>query len=253
MFKDRPEQVDLNGDVGEGVGQDPQLIPLLTSANIACGVHAGDPETMRATVVLAHQHGVAVGAHPSFPDRAGFGRRAMILTPDQAQTCVSNQIRALAEIAAGEGVRLRHVKPHGALYNLAARDAELADAIARAVAAVDPNLVLVGLAGSQLIEAGNRAGLKTASEVFADRAYAADGSLVARDQPGAVIHDSETVIARAVAMVKEGAVVAIDGSRVPLRADTICLHSDTPDAATLARHLRAALLSAGIAVRPLAF
>jgi 5-oxoprolinase (ATP-hydrolysing) subunit A len=253
VFTDHPQRVDLNGDVGEGIGQDPELIPLLTSVNVACGGHIGDGASMRAAVVLARAHGVSVGAHPSFPDREGFGRRAMSMTPDQAQQSTADQIRALATIAAEEGVALRHVKPHGALYNMAARDARLADALARAVAAVDRRLILVGLAGSELINAGQRAGLRTASEVFADRAYASDGSLVPRDQPGAVVHEAHVVVERALAMLRDRAVVALDGSHVPLAADTICIHGDTPGAAALGRRLREALRQAGVAVRPLAF
>lgn len=246
-----PERVDLNGDVGEGIGQDAELIPQLTSANIACGGHAGDAATMRQTVALARAHGVAVGAHPSFPDRDGFGRRALPLPPHEVEASVSAQIGELAAIAASQQVPLRHVKPHGALYNMAARDARLADAIARAVAAVDPTLVLVGLAGSALVEAGARAGLQTANEGFADRAYTPAGTLVPRDEPGAVIHDPALVAARAVAMVRERAVTAIDGSRVALTVDTICVHGDTPGAAALARALREALVRAGVEMAPI--
>lgn len=244
-------RVDLNADVGEGVGQDPELIPLLTSASIACGVHAGDAATMRATVALARDHHVAVGAHPSFPDREGFGRRPMDLPPHDLEECVRDQIVALAEIAAHEGVRLQHVKPHGALYNMAVRDPRLADAIARAAAAVDPLLILVGLPGSQLIEAGRRAGLRTANEAFADRGYRADGTLVPRDAGGSVIHDIDIVTSRAVSMVRDRSVEAVDGTRVALHVDTICVHGDTPGAATLARRIREALTTAKIELLPL--
>ena len=242
------EHVDLNGDVGEGIGQDPELMPQLTSANVACGGHAGDGATMRQTVALARAHGVAVGAHPSFPDREGFGRRALPLPPHEVEVSVSAQIRELAAVAASQQVPLRHVKPHGALYNMAARDARLADAIARAVASVDPSLILVGLAGSALVEAGARAGLQTANEGFADRAYTPAGTLVPRDAPGAVIHDPALFAERAVAMVRDGAVSAIDGSRVALTVDTICVHGDTPGAAALAKAVRQALARAGIEV-----
>lgn len=255
--------VDLNGDVGEGqtlghrpAGErgdhkfngDAALMPSLTSANIACGFHAGDPLLMRATVALARTHGVAVGAHPSLQDREGFGRREFRVAPGEVEALVMYQIGALAAIAAAQGVRLHHVKPHGALYNMAARDAPLAGAIARAVAAVDPSLVLFGLAGSELMRAGRDARLRTASEVFADRAYRPDGSLVPRTQPGAVIDDPDVVVSRAVSMVREGAVIAIDGSRVALEADTICVHGDTPGSAALAARLRNALQEAGIEV-----
>jgi UPF0271 protein len=250
VFADRPHSIDLNADVGEGVGQDEDLLPLVTSANVACGIHAGDPGTMSQTVELAKAHGVAVGAHPSYPDRAGFGRRAMSLTEGEIEGCVSIQVRALAEIAALYGVSLRHVKPHGAMYNVAARDPIVANAIARAVAALDPSLVLVGLAGSELIAAGKRAGLRTASEVFADRGYRADGSLVPRGEPGDILHDPEAVVPRAVAMVRDGAVTAVDGARVELQVETLCVHGDTPGAAALAMRLKQGLLAAGISLAP---
>ena len=243
--------MDLNADVGEGVGQDPKLIPLITSANVACGSHAGDPETMRATVVLARDHGVAVGAHPSYPDRQGFGRRPMALSGAEVEACVSIQVRALAEIATLEGVTLRHVKPHGALYNVAAQDAAVADAIARAVGRLNRSLVLVGLAGSELIAAGQRAGLATAHEAFADRGYRADGTLMPREEPGSVIHEADAVVPRAIAMVLDGMVTAVDGRRVPLHVDTLCLHGDTEGAAALAARLRQGLIDAGIVLAPL--
>jgi UPF0271 protein len=206
---------------------------------------------MRATVELAREHGVAVGAHPGFPDLSGFGRRDMRMSPREVEDLVVYQIGALAGVAAAQGVRLQHVKAHGALYNMAVTDLVLADAIARATAAIDRDLVLLGLAGSQLLRAGERAGLRTASEVFADRAYRCDGTLVPRAQPGAVIHDEEAVVRRVIAMVREGTVTADDGTRVPLRADTICVHGDTPGAAQLAGRMRAALQDAGIQVRTL--
>ncbi len=247
------DRVDLNADVGEGLGQDPALFKVATSASIACGFHAGDPGTMRAAIALADQHAVAVGAHPSFPDLSGFGRREMTLTPTEVVECVTYQVRALADIAAAQGVRLRHVKPHGALYNMAARDAGLADAIAHAVAALDPALILFGLSGSHLIEAGSRAGLKTASEVFADRAYRRDGTLVPRAEASAVIHDAAVVVPRAVAMVRDRAVPASDGTRIPLQVDTICVHGDTPAAAELAARVRQALGESGIQVAAVRF
>lgn len=246
--------VDLNADAGESfgryvLGNDAALIPFLTSVNIACGFHAGDPGIMRHTVALAHQHGVAVGAHPGFPDLAGFGRREMSLSPREVEDLVVYQIGALAGVAAAQGVPLRHVKPHGALYNMAARDTALADAIARAVAAVDGTLVLVGLSGSSLIHAGTRAGVRTASEVFADRSYESDGRLVPRSRTGSVLHDAEAIAARAVQMVRERMVTATDGTSVALQPDTICIHGDTPGAAALARRIRAALEGAGVMVR----
>jgi len=230
------------------LGQDPALMPSLTSASVACGFHAGDPGVMRATVALARQHRVAVGAHPGFRDTAGFGRLERAATPSEVEDLVTYQIGALAAIASVQGVRLQHVKPHGALYNMAARDAALADAVARATAAVDESLILFGLPGSQLIQAGGRAGLRTACEAFADRAYAANGALVSRDQAGAVIQDPDTVVHRAVAMVRDQEVTAIDGTRIALEVDTICVHGDTPGAAELARRIRRALEAAGVEV-----
>jgi UPF0271 protein len=249
-------RVDLNADVGESfgpwvMGQDPVLFAHITSANVACGFHAGDPGVMRATVALAREHGVAVGAHPGFPDLSGFGRRDMRLSPRDVEDLVVYQIGALAAVAAAQGIRLQHVKAHGALYNMAVTEFALAEAIARATAAVDRSLVLLGLPGSQLLHAGERAGLRTASEVFGDRAYCPDGTLVPRTQPGAVIHDGDVVVQRVVAMVREQSVTAQDGTRVSLRVDTICLHGDTPGAAQLAARVRAALTDAGIAVTAL--
>ena len=249
-------RVDLNADVGEGRtgapgvrGGDPALMPYITSANVACGFHAGDPGVMRATVMLARDHGVAVGAHPGFPDVEGFGRRELIVSPRDVEDFVVYQVGALAAIAAAEGVRLQHVKPHGALFNMAARDAALADAIARAASAIDRTLVLFGLPGSELVAAGARVGLRTAREGFADRAYQPDGSLASRQQPGAVIHDLETVVRRAVRMVCRHTVEALDGSTVPLIIATICVHGDTPGAADLAAAVRAALEKAGVEVK----
>jgi UPF0271 protein len=254
-------RIDLNADVGEGrsaaVGEastpgsrgDAALMPSITSANVACGFHAGDPGVMRATVALAREHGVAVGAHPGFPDLEGFGRRELQLSPRDVEDFVVYQVGALAAIAAAQGVRLQHVKPHGALFNMAVRDAALADAIARAAAVIDRALMLFGLPGSELVAAGERAGLRTAREGFADRAYQPDGTLVPRSQAGAVIHDPEIVVDRAVRMVREGTVEAIDGSRVPVTIDTLCVHGDTPGAAELAAKIRRALIDAGIAIK----
>ncbi len=247
-------QIDLNGDVGESfgayeIGHDAALIPILTSANIACGFHAGDPGVMRATVALAREHGTAVGAHPGFPDLVGFGRREMNATPREVEDLVAYQIGALAAIAAAQGVRLAHVKPHGALYNMAARDLDLADAIARAIAAVDPSLALFGLPGSHSLEAAQRHKVRAVSEAFADRAYRRDGSLVPRNEPGAVIDNEQIVVTRAVAIARERMVIAADGTRVPLDVQTICVHGDTPGAAVLASRIRKALNDAGIRVR----
>lgn len=247
-------QIDLNGDVGESfgayqIGHDAALIPILTSANIACGFHAGDPGIMRATVALAREHGTAVGAHPGFPDLVGFGRREMKATPREVEDLVAYQIGALAAIAAAQGVRVSHVKPHGALYNMAARDADLADAIARAIASVDPSLKLFGLPGSKSLEAAQRHNVQAVSEAFADRAYRPDGSLVPRSERGSVIDDEAIVVKRAVAIARERMVIAADGTRVPLDVQTICVHGDTPGAALLASRIRTALSDAGIQLK----
>jgi UPF0271 protein len=248
--------VDLNADVGESfgryeLGQDTALMPFITSANIACGFHAGDPHVMRKTVQLAMAHGVALGAHPGFPDLAGFGRRVIPLTLSEVEDVVAYQLGALAGLVRAHGGVLRHVKPHGALYNVAADDPAVADAVARATAAVDASLTLVGLAGSALIDAGRGAGLRTASEAFADRSYEATGRLSPRDRADAVIHDVEQVAARAVFMVTNRAVPLRDGGSRPIEVDTICIHGDTPGAATLARAVREALSRAGVTVAAL--
>jgi 5-oxoprolinase (ATP-hydrolysing) subunit A len=248
-------RIDLNADVGEGrigaLGQDPTLMPHITSANIACGFHAGGPAVMRTTVALAAAHDVAVGAHPGFPDLEGFGRRELDVTPRDVEDFVVYQIGALAAIAAAQGVRLQHVKPHGALFNMAVRDAALADAIAHGTAIIDRSLILFGLPGSELIAAGWRAGLRTACEGFADRAYQNDGTLVPRQDPRALVHDAQAVVQRAIRMVRERTVEAIDGSVVPLLVDTICVHGDTPGAANLVALVRGALVEAGIEVKAL--
>ena len=249
-------RIDLNSDLGEAfgtwpMGQDGLLMPVISSANVACGFHAGDPCTIRQTIRLARKHGVAVGAHPGLPDLVGFGRREMQVTPAEVEDMVLYQVGALAAIARHEGVRLQHVKAHGALYNMACRDEALAEAIARAVVAFDPTLVLFGLPGSALLQAGLDAGLPVAAEAFADRAYQPDGSLAPRSQPGAVIHDVDAVVARAVAMVTEQSVAATDGSTIEFEADTICLHGDTPGAAALAVAIRRGLEDAGVTIAPL--
>ena len=246
-------QVDLNSDLGESfgpwqMGQDEALMSSITSANVACGFHAGDPSVMRQTIALAKQHGVAVGAHPGFPDLIGFGRREIQASPREVEDYVLYQISALAGMAATQSVRLQHVKAHGALYNQACRDASLAEAIARAVAAFDSSLILLGLPGSALLRAGQQAGLRVAAEVFADRAYDADGSLTSRRKPGAVLHDAAQVVDRAIRMARDRQVTAIDGSAVRLDVDTICLHGDTPGSAELARQVKQGLIEAGIRV-----
>ena len=246
-------RIDLNSDLGESfgpwpMGQDAALMTSISSANVACGFHAGDPGTMRATVELAREKGVAIGAHPGFPDLVGFGRREMKATPGEVEDFVLYQVAALAGIAAAQGMTLQHVKAHGALYNMACRDRALADAIARAVASFDRTLILFGLPNSELLRAGEAAGLPVAAEVFADRAYDPDGSLTSRSKPGSVIHDTQQVVDRAIRMVKDKQVIAVDGSTIALQADTICLHGDTPGAADHARAVRAGLEAAGIRI-----
>ena len=249
-------RIDLNSDLGESfgpwsLGDDATLMSSITSANVACGFHAGDPGVMRRTLSLAKRHSVAVGAHPGFPDLVGFGRREMQATAREVEDFVLYQIAALAGLAAADGIRLQHVKAHGALYNMAARDRSLADAIARAVAAFDRSLILFGLPDSELLRAGEAAGLATAAEAFADRAYEPDGSLASRRKANSVIHDPDDVVRRAIAIVRDGAIAATNGAMVTLRADTLCLHGDTPGAAQLAEKVRAGLETAGISVRSL--
>ncbi|MFD1776198.1 LamB/YcsF family protein [Paenibacillus rhizophilus] len=247
-------EVDLNCDMGESfgaytIGADAELLQAVTSANIACGFHAGDPAVMRKSVRSALAAGVSVGAHPGLPDLAGFGRRNMDISPEEAFDLVTYQIGALEAFVRQEGGRLRHVKPHGALYNMAAASRPLADAIAAAVRRFDPSLVLYGLSGSQLLAAGREAGLSTASEVFADRTYQRDGALTPRRQPGAVIADMEQLVRQVIRMVKEGTVLSLDGTEVPLEADTVCIHGDGAGAAVFAGELRNRLKAEGITVR----
>lgn len=248
--------IDLNVDCGESfgawtLGDDAAVLRHVTSANIACGGHAGDPGVMRRTLRLCRELGVSAGAHPGYPDLQGFGRRALPMSPDEIADSVLAQLGALEALARAEGVKLTHVKPHGALYNRAAADRAVADAIAGAVAAFDRGLILVGLAGSQLIEAGRAAGLRVAREAFADRAYEADGSLRARHLPGALIEDTVQGVAQALGIALRGEVTGWDGSCVRLEADTLCIHGDTPGAAARAEQLRRALEQGGVAVRPL--
>jgi len=241
--------VDLNCDLGEGGADDERLMPLISSANIACGIHAGDALTIRAAIELAQRHGVAVGAHPSLDDRENFGRREMPVSPEEVRLLVLTQVRLFQKIAELSGVRVRHVKPHGALYNMAARDGRLATAVVRAVREVDPGLILFGLAGGRLVEVGRAAGLTVAREAFADRTYQADGSLTARAQAGALIHDAEVAVAQVRRMVREGVVTATDGTVLPIQADTICLHGDGPDPVEFARRLHRGLRAAGIEIK----
>lgn len=237
------QYLDLNCDLGEGGAQDAELMPLVSSANIACGAHAGDVATMRATVALAQRHGVAVGAHPGFADREHFGRRELRLTATELIRLVRGQIEALQALGP-----VRHVKPHGGLYNLAARDADTARAVAVAVREADPSLVLFGLAGGELLRAGRALGLRVVSEVFADRAYQPDGTLAPRGMPGALL-GVDLAVAQVLGIVRTGAVRTTDGSLVPVQADTVCVHGDGPEAVELARALRETLRRAGVTLR----
>ncbi len=242
-------QLDFNCDLGEGCGSDAAIVPLVSSASIACGGHAGDAASMAEAVALCHRHGVAIGAHPSFVDRAHFGRLEIQQSPADIRAIVAAQVRALAGVCERLGARMRHVKPHGALYNIGARDRDVADAIVAAIIDVDPSLIVYALSGSRLADAAMAAGLPVANEVFAERAYDADGRLAARGTAGAVIDDLDAALAQVRRLLREGVVIARDGSRVPLVADTLCLHGDRPDAAAFAHALRHALEQEGVVIR----
>jgi UPF0271 protein len=247
------KRIDLNCDLGESfgawrMGEDAALLALVSSANIACGFHAGDPTIMQQTVAQAVAHGVAIGAHVSLPDLQGFGRREMRVSADEVYAMTLYQIGALHAFALTAGTRLSHVKPHGALYNMAASDRALADAIARAVHAFDPQLRLFGLAGSALVDAGKVLGLPVAAEAFADRRYLADASLQPRREAGAVIDDADLATLQAVGIARDGMVKAVNDAPVALHADTLCLHGDGAHAVALARQLRAALEAAGLRI-----
>ena len=241
-------KVDLNADLGEGCGNDAALLQLVSSANIACGFHAGDAQTMRDCVREALKNGVAVGAHPSFPDRENFGRTAMELPPEIVYAQTLYQIGALAAIVRAEGGKMQHVKPHGMLYNQAADDPALADAIAAAVYAFDRHVVLVGLAGSELIRAGERYGLATRQEAFADRAYRSDGRLVPRSEPDALLDDDNAALAQTLEMVLAGRVKSRSGEYVHVLAQTLCLHGDGAQALLFARRLHAELTQRGVTI-----
>jgi UPF0271 protein len=248
--------IDLNCDMGESfgawrMGDDERIVPLVSSINVACGFHASDPGTMRRTVRLAKKHGVAVGAHPSFPDRVGFGRRLLAATPDEVRDDVTYQVGALWAFCKAEGVPLRHVKAHGALYNAAAADPALATAICEAVRAVDPSLYVVCLAGSRWAQVARELGVRWVGEAFADRGYTPSGALVSRREPGAVIHDPAKVAERVARLARERRITAADGSELTLDAGTVCIHGDTPGAADLAAAVRSRLERDGIEIRPL--
>ncbi|TXH72032.1 MAG: LamB/YcsF family protein [Lysobacteraceae bacterium] len=241
-------RIDFNCDLGEGCGDDAAIMPWISSANIACGGHAGDDALIRTTLRLCMSHGVAAGAHPGYPDPEHFGRRELEMSPQKIGEEIRAQLQRIAIIADAESVPLVHVKPHGALYNRAARDAEVAHAIATAVRDVDPTLILVGLSGSQSTRAGAAIGLRVAHEVFAERGYAADGTLLPRGVAGAVLDDSGEAVTQALRLVRDGMVIADNGAQLALRADTLCLHGDRDHAAAFARALRIALEQAGILI-----
>ena len=242
--------IDLNADLGEGVASERELLPLISSASIACGLHAGDPSTMSASMRAAQAAGVAVGAHPSLNDRENFGRTELPVSPEEVFELVVYQLGAFQAMAQSLGIRPRHLKLHGALYNMAARDRRLAEAAVRAVLAVDRSLILFCPGGSALAEAGAAHHLRLAQEVFADRNYLPDGSLVPRTQPNALLHDPAEAAQRVMRMLQEKVVAAIDGREIPIEAETVCVHGDTPAAVLFARELRAHLRAAGITIAP---
>ena len=246
--------IDLNCDLGESfgtykLGLDEEVIPFVTSANIACGYHAGDPLVMAKTVALCRRYGVHAGAHPGFPDLAGFGRRNMVCSPAEGKAYVQYQIGALSAFCKAEGIPLFHVKPHGALYNMAGKDYALARALCEGIAAVDPELTLLALSGSEMVRAAKDVGIACACEVFADRAYMPDGSLVPRGRPDAMIEDEVLAISRVVRMAKEKKVTAVDGSDIEITADSVCVHGDGPKALVFVQKIREALTEAGVTIR----
>ncbi|MDQ0204674.1 LamB/YcsF family protein [Pectinatus haikarae] len=248
------KKIDLNSDLGESfgaykIGNDSAVLQYVSSANIACGFHAGDPHVMHKTVALALENHTAIGAHPGLTDLNGFGRRNINITPQDAYEITLYQVGALYAFVKAAGTQIQHVKPHGALYNMAAKDAALAEGIANAVYDIDSSLILYGLAGSELIKAGSHAGLKTASEVFADRAYMPDGSLMPRNLPGAVFSDDKTAISQVLQMVTAGTVTTADGSEISVQTDTICIHGDNAKALLFAEKVNNALNEAGISIK----
>jgi 5-oxoprolinase (ATP-hydrolysing) subunit A len=243
-------RIDFNCDLGEGCGDDAAIMPWITSANIACGAHAGDDATIRETLRLCRAHGVVAGAHPGYADREHFGRRELALPHAELVALVRDQVALMDMLAREQGVVLHHVKPHGALYNLSARDLDTAMAVAEGVHAYDPSLLLVGLSGSMSIDAAQSLGLPTAHEVFAERGYSADGRLLPRGTPGAVL-DTDAAIAQALGLALRSEVATASGRALRLKADTLCLHGDRADAANIARNLQAALTAAGVRIQPL--
>lgn len=241
-------RINLNADLGEGMGDDAAMLGIVASANVACGGHAGDADSMRRTARLAREHGVSIGAHPSYPDPQGFGRRAMALSPAELENQIAFQLGALKGVAALEAERVTHVKPHGALNNLACTDRSVADTICRAVRAIDPGMILLAPAASELVAAGRAAGLVVVEEIFADRAYLPDGQLVPRSRPDAMIHGADACLAHVLAMLEARALIAVDGTRIATPISSICVHGDNPDAVAIARHLRRQLGTRGYQV-----
>ncbi|MCD7743964.1 MAG: 5-oxoprolinase subunit PxpA [Lachnospiraceae bacterium] len=256
MTAPKTPSIDLNCDLGESFGNykcgmDEEILPCITSANVACGFHASDPLVMQKTVRIAGENHVHIGAHPGFQDLVGFGRRSMSLPAEEITAIVEYQIGALSAFCTANGVRLQHVKPHGALYNMAVKDSVIAEAICEGIAAIDKHLILLGPAHSQLLLAAEKYGLPTAKEFFADRAYEEDGTLVPRSKPGAVIGNQAEAIGRVIKMIKEGTVTAITGKEIPAEADSICIHGDNPAAVAFARSIHDALQTEGIRIAPM--
>lgn len=249
-------KIDLNSDLGESfgaykIGRDTDIVPLVSSANVACGFHAGDPTVMARTVTLCKESGTAVGAHPGFDDLQGFGRRNMSVSPEDAKNMIIYQVGALDAFCRASGVRLQHVKPHGALYNMAAKDKKLADAICRGIYDYDPSLILMGLAGSEMIASAKEIGLPYASEVFADRAYEDDGTLVARTKPGAMIEDEDEAVERVVTMIKTHTVKTISGKTIEIVPDSVCVHGDSQKALAFVEKIRKTLTAEGVEIAAL--
>lgn len=250
------KKIDLNSDLGESfgaytMGMDEKILEVITSANIACGFHAGDPDVMHKTVQLALKNNVAIGAHPGFPDLVGFGRRNLAVSPKESYTLMVYQIGALQSFVKAEGGTMQHVKPHGALYNMAAKDKALAEAIAESLYKVNPELILFALAGSEMITAAKKIGLRVAEEVFADRTYQKDGTLTPRSQPNSMITDDAEALKQVIRMVKEQKVIATDGTEVPLQADTICVHGDGEHALLFSKKIKEALVQEQIQISAL--
>ena len=249
-MKRLPDTIDINCDLGEGIGQDALIVPFISSANVSCGLHAGDRDSIRETLLACIGHEVAIGAHPSFDDRENFGRKEMHLPAGALAALIRRQLDNFLEWVDDLGAQVRHVKPHGALYNLSARDRRTADIIAETIAGYDDNLVLYGLSGSCSIDAGLAAGLPVAREAFADRTYLSNGQLTPRSDPGALLSNVDSAVAQVLALIRNGAIKTIDGASLTLAADTICLHGDGPHALEFATHIHAALQENKIRLQP---